>query len=325
MINYTVGEHGGFDLKPSARSIYGIHERILSKIDEFSKLLQDYSSRKPAIKSLVEELTRERENLKMINEPLIMSKNYIDSSLKLLRMLNNAVFILSREKENITSEDIRSITREIITAIKNYVKTTNREVFKSKLTISVPIYVAAVTFIIAYFYRLYVTGNSSIIDATVALLGLTGLILSRINNMYAYLSIFIGALIGLFTVKLNNMSIADIYLVMIYLLIIATSGFYFQIIKNLRSGRVKTRIEELLNEFDKIDKKIREAPLKKPSKEEALRIEKIEEMLRRIFREKYGLYGDKLLEYKLNVLIMHGKTREEALKQLLKQLQLKNF
>ncbi len=310
-------------MKIRARSIYGIHERILSKIDEFSKILDEYSSHKPAIKSLIDDLSREKENLKAVSEPLIISKNYMDSSLKLLRILNNAVFILSREKESITAEDIRSITREIITSIKNYVRTAKREVFKSKLTISVPIYVAAVTFIIAYLYRQYVTGDSSIIDATIALLGVIGLVLSRISNMYAYLTIFLGSLIGLFTVDLSKVSIADIYLVMIYLLIIATSGFYFQIMKNLKSGKIKAKIEELLNEFDKIDKRIREAPLKKPSEEETLRIEKIEEKLRGIFREKYGVYGEQLLKYKLNVLVMHGKTREEALKQLLKQLQQK--
>ncbi len=298
---------------------YGIHDKVVGKVEELLGILRDYSEKKPAIKPLLEKLREERDGLKDVREPTIISKKYIDTALNLLKMLNNAIFILRNNESSITSEDIRAIVKDVLVGLSNYRDTVRREHFKSSFTVNVPIYVAATTFVIALLYHFYTFNYIPMIDVLVVILGLIGLALSHTSPLYAYLFVFIGSVIGLFTVKIEKPEFADFYLITIYLLVILTSGFYFQIMRSLSSGRIREKITELLNEFESIDRRLREAPLRKESSEEVLRIKAMEEKLRKVFLERYGPIGELLLKYKVNVMVMHGKSREDVVKHLLKQ------
>ncbi len=296
----------------------GLHRRVLEKISNLAKILEEYSNKNPYAKNFVEKITELYKRVEKYREPLIPSRNYIEIVLEVIRKLNSIEDTLVNSQNKLTLEDIRSLLRELEYSLNKYSLIMKRDNFRVTLLLRTPIYVAFFSYIVFFTLKI-INGLNPFYDLILVVLGLTALILSQLNLSYTFIVLIIASIYGILSLPFKPRSTDDLYLVLINSLILMSSISYFQIIKNVKSSSFKDKLKNLISGFEELDKKLREASIRDKEQMDNVTL-KLEEEIRKIFKEIYGEYGEALMQYKLNVLLMHGTSRKEALKKIYEEL-----
>ncbi len=293
-----------------------LYELLREKISEALKLLQKRSVENPLLKPLVNRLENDYRELGKITPSPLISRYQVDAFINIMKHLEELTDLV--KSSEVSVEEINGILRDLEKSINDYIVIARRENLKIKLMFYSPIYLS----FIIYLINLVITTNPLLIigNTIVAVLGASAIITSMIKLDYSYILVTISAIIGLFIISYTNqeLTIQNIYMILVYVLIIISSITYFQLIKTTRSRKYQEKVESLLSNILDLTRKIYEG---------SRRVEKDKtklELLKRKAIEKYEkLYGDnglKLFNYKLRVLIMHGYDEEKAIKKILEDL-----
>lgn len=289
-----------------------LKERLL----EVLKILQDKSREQPMFNQLVKKLKNEYEELSKVSPTPIISKYQVDLFMHIIKYLEELVKLVNIEE--ISAEEIHAVIRDLDRSIKDYIYVMKKDMLRSKIMFYSPIYLA----FIIYLINLIIASNTQsqlIINTIITLIGGVALVLSMIRLDYAYIAILASAITGLFSLSyfINKLTSQNLYIAMIYILIIISATTYFQLLKTTRSKTYQDKIQTIISNIMDLTKKLSENRSEKIT-------EKTNELMNKLlgkYREIYGVEGETLLKYKLNVLIMHGYSKEEAIKRLYKELE----
>lgn len=288
---------------------------LKKRLLEVLKILQDKSREQPMFNQLVQKLKNEYEELSKVSPTPIISKYQVDLFMHIIKYLEELVKLVNNKE--ISTEEINVVIRDLDRSIKDYISVLKKDMLRSKIMFHSPIYLA----FIIYLINLIITSNTQgqlIINTIITLIGGIALVLSMIRLDYAYVAILASAIIGLFSLSyfINKLTSQNLYIAMIYILIIISATTYFQLLKTTRSKTYQDRIQTIISNIMDLTKKLSE------NKSQTI-TEKTSELMDKLlekYREIYGVDGEALLKYKLNVLIMHGYSREEAIKKLFNEL-----
>jgi hypothetical protein len=293
---------------------YGIQAKILDKIEELKKELRETGNNK-SYDPIIDKINKISAEIKKHGEPYFMSKKYIDASLKTLKSINNGIFVLRRNSD-LTMEEVYSIVRDVLASLREYIQVVKSEKLKSALFFESPIFTAFIVYFIGLIYDLVL--SSPILDEAVpTLISLAAILIIRRKLSYSYLLVLIASVFHLLAIPYSSITLMESYLIIIDILIILSATSYFQLVRSVRSRSFKDKIESFIKEFEEIDAKLRQPTEKVENK---MMLAELEEKALRIFRQYYGDEGEALLKYKLNVMVMHGKTMEAALKEIIRNL-----
>ncbi|ADI32261.1 hypothetical protein [Staphylothermus hellenicus] len=292
-----------------------LHQMLKKRLLEVLKILQDKSREQPMFNQLVQKLKNEYEELSKVSPTPIISKYQVDLFMHIIKYLEELVKLVNNKE--ISTEEINVVIRDLDRSIKDYISVLKKDMLRSKIMFHSPIYLA----FIIYLINLIITSNTQgqlIINTIITLIGGIALVLSMIRLDYAYVAILASAIIGLFSLSyfINKLTSQNLYIAMIYILIIISATTYFQLLKTTRSKTYQDRIQTIISNIMDLTKKLSE------NKSQTI-TEKTSELMDKLlekYREIYGVDGEALLKYKLNVLIMHGYSREEAIKKLFNEL-----
>ncbi|MCD6300598.1 MAG: hypothetical protein J7L82_00830, partial [Staphylothermus sp.] len=144
-----------------------------------------------------------------------------------------------------------------------------------------------------------------------------GFLLIRIDLSYIFL--MLSAIIGLVQLSLHtSITENEIYTGFIYILIFITATTYLHTIRTVKSKEYLSKIKELATKIEKLST-IEEQKVETPGADDQEK--ELYERALELYRKLYGSNAEKLLNYTINIMIMHGFKRKEALEKNLKNLQ----
>ncbi len=296
--------------------MFSIHKYMIKKLQQVEDRIKEFSKKDPLLEQIHDKLDRMVRKLSSYKEPYVFSKSYVDVSLNIIRTTNSILHILDSMSEKLTAEDIRSLVSSLESNVNVYEQIIRREYMKNMIMMQLPIIVAVVTYVLAFLYNFIVLGTSSLYYVILPVLGLASLLLLPLGLGYSYILLIAASIFGIFFIPLDKMTIDKVYLMTIHILVLFSASSYFQLLRSVRSKKFANKVKSMLEEYEALDKKIREAPEQKQEP----RVYTLMEKALKLFREYYGEDGEKLFKYKLNVLLMHGKSIEEALKTLINNI-----
>lgn len=296
--------------------VFSIHKYMIKKLQQVKDRIKEISKKEPLLEHIHDKLDKMIEKLGNYKEPYVFSKSYVDVSLNIIRSTNSILHILDNMPEKLTAEDIRSLVSSLENNVNVYEQVIRREYLKNMIMLQLPIVVAVITYILAFLYNFIVLGAGNLYYIILPILGLASLLLLPLGLGYSYIVLIAASIFGIFFIPLNKMTIDKVYLMTIHILVLFSASTYFQLLRSVRSEKFASKVKSMLEEYEALDKRIREAPEQKQEP----RIYTLMERARKLFREYYGEEGEKLFRYKLNVLLMHGKSMEEALKTIINNI-----
>jgi len=289
-----------------------IHRLLMDKVRELLKLLEIISENKKALSSSKEELLKLYRELAVLSPPLVITRPYIDVLVRALTRINNTLFIL--RTEDLSIDEILLLLSEVKRLLTEYKVIAKKERFKTMIGLLTPIYTGVFIFAADALSR-YLWGSDVLPVVILAFFALSTLALSLVKLKFAYYSLILGGLIGVWLDLLYpfNESGETIYSGIIYFLLLAVSLSYYNIIRTSSSEYNRRRISNLIKEATEIHEE------KTMSAESTELKAKLEELMD-YFTKLYGDKGKELLLYKINVMVMNGKRRDEVINELYRRL-----
>ncbi len=296
-----------------------IHRLLIDKSRELLKLLDDFTSQSPTLRTSKNELLKIHKELVLLRPPLVVTRPYIDVLVRTLTKINNIIYIV--KTESLSVDEILSLLADIKQLLIEYKSITKKERLKTMIGLLTPIYTGVFIFAADALSRLVLSQDTPPI-VLLAALALSTFILSFIRLKLAYYSLILGGLIGVWLdllYPLNELS-QTIYSSIIYFLLLAVSLSYYNIIRTSSSEYNRARIKNLIKEATEIHEEI---PMSLESSEVKYKLEE----LTKYFTRLYGDKGKELLMYKINVMVMNGKKRDDVINELYSRLisKAKNF
>ncbi len=296
-----------------------IHRLLIDKSRELLKLLDDFTSQSPTLRTSKNELLKIHKELVLLRPPLVVTRPYIDVLVRTLTKINNIIYIV--KTESLSVDEILSLLADIKQLLIEYKSITKKERLKTMIGLLTPIYTGVFIFAADALSRLVLSQDTPPI-VLLAALALSTFILSFIRLKLAYYSLILGGLIGVWLDLLYplNESSQTIYSSIIYFLLLAVSLSYYNIIRTSSSEYNRARIKNLIKEATEIHEEI---PMSLESSEVKYKLEE----LTKYFTRLYGDKGKELLMYKINVMVMNGKKRDDVINELYSRLisKAKNF
>ncbi len=296
-----------------------IHRLLIDKSRELLKLLDDFASQNPTLRTSKNELLKIHKELVLLRPPLVITRPYIDVLVRTLAKVNNVISIV--KTESLRVDEILSLLANIKQLLIEYKSITKKERLKTMIGLLTPIYTGVFIFVADALSRLVLSQNTLPVVLLTAL-ALSTFILSFIRLKLAYYSLILGGLIGVWLDLLYplNESSQTIYSSIIYFLLLAVSLSYYNIIRTSSSEYNRARIKNLIKEATEMHEEITMSPESSELKY------KLEE-LTKYFTRLYGDKGKELLMYKINVMVMNGKKRDDVINELYNRLisKAKNF
>jgi len=215
------------------------------------------------------------------------------------------------QKTDLTAEEIKTVYDETINSIEMYLNELKKQAFREELMLSTPIYTSIVIYLINLFSLFPETVPVASLSIALALSVVSALVFRR-TRLVSYIILTLSGIVALNSSLSIGDEITIHYSALVYVLIIITSIVYMQTIRTASSKMYQDRVREVANELSKLAKKLEKKP-----EEDRLRINELYEKALKIFNKLYGEDGGKLLEYKINIMMMNGTSREEALKKII--------
>ncbi len=289
-----------------------IHRLLIDKSRELLKLLDDFISRSPSLRASKNELLKIHKELVLLRPPLVITRPYIDVLVRTLAKINNTIYIV--KSESLGVDEILSLLTDINRLLVEYKSVTKKERLKTMIGLLTPIYTGVFIFASDALSRL-VLSQEFLPVVFLAALASSTFILSFIRLKLAYYSLILGGLIGVWLDLLYplNESSQTIYSSIIYFLLLAVSLSYYNIIRTSSSEYNRARIKNIIKEATEIHEEIT------MSEESPELKSKLEELIK-YFTKLYGDKGKELLMYKINVMVMNGKKRDDVINELYNRL-----
>ncbi len=289
-----------------------IHRLLIDKSRELLKLLDNFIYQSPSLRASKNELLKIHKELVLLRPPLVITRPYIDVLVRTLAKINNTIYII--KSESLGVDEILSLLTDIKRLLDEYKSVTKKERLKTMIGLLTPIYTGVFIFAADALSRL-VLSQEFLPVVFLAALASSTFVLSFIRIKLAYYSLILGGLIGVWLDLLYplNESSQTIYSSIIYFLLLAVSLSYYNIIRTSSSEYNRARIKNIIKEATKMREEI-------TMSEESPELKSKLEELTKYFTKLYGDKGKELLMYKINVMVMNGKKRDDAINELYNRL-----
>jgi len=292
-----------------------LKKKLLEKIRGIEKLFDEKRHENIMYEQLLEKTKNIREKVEKMKTPIMYSRTGLEKWVELYNKINDLENIVNKHME-LTIEETYALTDEIEEHINRYVELTNKLYSRENLLLYTPIYTALIIYLLNIILQTIedkliinclIPGISSLLIVFIALM------LKKKYIEYSYILLAISATIGIFTAPFIGKTLRYTgYTLLIYVLIFATSITYLQTIKTAKSRSYREKIESTMNNILKITME-----MKKEQSIDPLKLKELENKALSIFKKLHGDKAEELLRYKVNLLVMHGMRRDEALKKII--------
>lgn len=295
--------------------MHELNREIVSKVESLLKRLEAALGEAPSLASIYNKFSDLLRELSRARAPHVYTRELFNRYVDLFVKVEDTARILDRRSEHVV-EELVSQLEELLDSFQKYVSSLKKVSRRERILLNLPLYSVLLIYVVnAAAYYVYYGPELAAVFAALPLIALASIALSRsrLDVSYALLSASAALGIGL-TVLYGRDTAQERYNVLLYTLIIITSISYFQTSRVLRARVGREKVASFLESLAKASSDRRQQ-----LEEEALRTRELEERALSLFKRLYGEDGEKLFNYKLNVLLMHGLKREEALRRILSQ------
>jgi len=286
-----------------------LNKEILEKIEKIMEMAGRRDDRFNVYQHLFDKLNNLKDRLKSSTQIMVYNRGIIMRYMDLYNKLDELMQVM--QKTDLTAEEIKTVYDEAINSIEMYLNELKKQAFREELMLSTPIYTSIVIYLINLLSLFPETVPVASLSVALTLSILSALVFRR-TRFVSYIILTLSGLIALNSSLTTGNGITIHYSALVYVLIIITSIVYMQTIRTVSSKMYQDRIREVASELSKLAKKLEKKP-----EEDRLKINELYEKALKIFNKLYGEDGRKLLEYKINIMMMNGTSREEALKKII--------
>jgi len=291
----------------------GLNQEIVKLLESLKNAIKQYTKHTPLDTSIIERITRLSKSVEEAREPYIATRDILENYMMLRVKLKDLVKAISQSGREYSMEELLSLVEDIENSVQIYLGGLKRNTFRESIVLTLPIFTAVFIYLVNLV--VYALASPILLPVSIAILGLAVIaaLLSKEKLILSYILIIASAVVGIAVSFLPGVWIERQLSILVYALIAATSAMYLQSIRMTRSKAYRARFEKAVNEIEKFANAF--AKYKRVENKE--KINELEKELLEIFRKLYGDKAETLLAYKVNVLVMHGAKREDALKRLL--------
>ncbi len=289
---------------------------LLEKLGLINKKISEKARENPAYTSILNDLSETINKIKLLKTMPIISRKQIDFYMLLMNKINEMILLL--EDENISPEDLISSYKDIKSLIDSYLDFIRKEALKNKILMSLPVIFAFLVYLTNTFSLQQIQQINPLNVATLIIGGIAVAFLF-IRMDLSYIFLMLSAIIGLVQLSLHKtITENDIYTGLIYVLVFITATTYLHTIRTVKSKEYLSKVKELASNIEKI------SIMKEQRVEKVETIEeenKLYEKALELYKKTYGSNAEKLLNYTINIMVMHGLKRKEALEKILRNIQ----
>ncbi len=289
---------------------------LLEKLGLINKKISEKARENPAYTSILNDLSETINKIKLSKTMPIISRKQIDFYMLLMNKINEMILLL--EDENISPEDLISSYKDIKSLIDSYLDFIRKEALKNKILMSLPVIFAFLVYLTNTFSLQQIQQINPLNVATLIIGGIAVAFLF-IRMDLSYIFLMLSAIIGLVQLSLHKtITENDIYTGLIYVLVFITATTYLHTIRTVKSKEYLSKVKELASNIEKI------SIMKEQRVEKVETIEeenKLYEKALELYKKTYGSNAEKLLNYTINIMVMHGLKRKEALEKILRNIQ----
>jgi len=289
---------------------------LLKKLELINRKISEKARENPVYTSVLDDLSEIINKIKLSKTMPIISRKQIDFYMLLMNKINE--FILLLEDKNVSPEDIISSYKDLKSLINSYLDFIKKEALKNKILMSLPVIFAFLVYLTNIF-TLQQIQQIGLLNITTLIIGGMAVAFIFIRMDLSYIFLMLSAIIGLVQLSIRKtLTENDIYTGFIYVLVFITATTYLHTIKTVKSKEYLSKIKELASNIEKIS--IRKE--QRTEKEETIEEEnKLYEKALELYKKTYGSNAEKLLNYTINIMVMHGLKRREALEKILRNTQ----
>jgi len=289
---------------------------LLKKLELINRKISEKARENPVYTSVLDDLSEIINKIKLSRTVPIISRKQIDFYMLLMNKINE--FILLLEDKNVSPEDIISSYKDLKSLINSYLDFIKKEALKNKILMSLPVIFAFLVYLTNIF-TLQQIQQIGLLNIITLIIGGTAVAFLFIRMDLSYIFLMLSAIIGLIQLSMRKtLTENDMYTGFIYVLVFITATTYLHTIKTMKSKEYLSKIKELASNIEKIS--IRKE--QRTEKEETIEEEnKLYEKALELYKKTYGSNAEKLLNYTINIMVMHGLKRREALEKILRNTQ----
>ncbi len=289
---------------------------LLKKLELINRKISEKARENPVYTPVSNDLSEIINKIKLSKTVPIISRKQIDFYILLMNKINEIILLL--EDENTSPEDLISAYKDIKSLINSYLDFIKKEALKNKILMSLPVIFAFLVYLTNIF-TLQQIQQIGLLNIITLIIGGTAVAFLFIRMDLSYIFLMLSAIIGLIQLSMRKtLTENDMYTGFIYVLVFITATTYLHTIKTMKSKEYLSKIKELASNIEKIS--IRKE--QRTEKEETIEEEnKLYEKALELYKKTYGSNAEKLLNYTINIMIMHGLKRKEALEKILRNTQ----
>ncbi|MET1159953.1 MAG: hypothetical protein ABWW65_03240 [Thermoprotei archaeon] len=290
------------------KELYKLVQNVYKELE--NRLGRSYllGSVKNKLDSVINELSNAREPTIITRELL---ENYVSIRTKLYSISN----ALSKQHDYST-EDLLSLVDDIEQSLRSYLILLKRILFKESIVLALPIIASIIIYLFQLFIFTYKYAIVTITYSLLVLVSVAALLISRRSYILSYTLTLLTVIIAIY-VTIVYLPLQEVQLLLlVYGLLIATIITYMHSVRITGTYAYRERVRKAIEEINKFTESI----IKSSEKLQTSTVRELEEEAKRLFTKLYGNTAEQLLSYKLNVLVMHGYKREDALKKIVTTL-----
>ncbi len=289
---------------------------LLEKLGLINKKISEKARENPAYTSVLNDLSETINKIKLSKTVPIISRKQIDFYMLLMNKINEMILLL--EDENISPEDLISSYKDIKSLIDSYLNFIKKEALRNKILMSLPVIFAFLVYLTNIFSLQQIQQIDPLSIAALIIGGISVVFLF-IRMDLSYIFLMLSAIIGLVQLSLHKtITENDIYTGFIYVLVFITATTYLHTIRTVKSKEYLSKVKELVSNIEKITMRREQRVEKVETSEEG---NKLYEKALELYKKTYGSNAEKLLNYTINIMVMHGFKRKEALEKILRNIQ----
>lgn len=296
--------------------MYELNRELVNKLSSVVHRLENIARENPIYIDLFNKLSDLSIEINKLKPPLIYTRELFEKYTELFIKIENTSRVLDKFKQYV-SEEITTQLVDLMSSLHRYLDVLKKTYRKERLLFILPI----ASVLLIYSWSVFIYFSTNIDLAKLFIIPLIIAFGSLIVNNKGFLTLSYILLTSSAVVSTGLVIIYgkgttyEQYSILLYLLILLTSVSYIHTSRLIGSKTNRERIINFMDNLIKLTSSTRER-----LEDNVLKTRELEEKAIEIYRKLYGSDGDKLFSYKLNILIMHGYRREEALKRTLSQV-----
>ena len=286
---------------------------LLKKLELINRKISEKARENPVYTPVSNDLSEIINKIKLSKTVPIISRKQIDFYILLMNKINEIILLL--EDENTSPEDLISAYKDVKSLINSYLDFIKKEALKNKILMSLPVIFAFLVYLTNIF-TLRQIQQIGLLNITTLIIGGMAVAFLFIRMDLSYIFLMLSAIIGLVQLSIRKtLTENDIYTGFIYVLVFITATTYLHTIKTVKSKEYLSKIKELASNIEKISiRKEQRVEKVETIEEENTLYEKALEL----YKKTYGSNAEQLLNYTINIMVMHGLKRREALEKILR-------